>query len=126
MLLSSIVIDCDDVKKLSEFYQRLLGWEKKIYDHGKNGIWVTLKSKKESTTRLVFQQIENYERPIWPEEKGKQQQMMHMDFYSHDVEKDVEHALELGATLSKYQSGDWRVLLDSMDHPFCIVPTRKR
>lgn len=58
MILSSIVIDSDDANKLSDFYQKLLGWEKKVYDHGENGIWITLRSKTESTTRLVFQQIE--------------------------------------------------------------------
>jgi len=81
MILSSIVIDSDDANKLSDFYQKLLGWEKKVYDHGENGIWITLRSKTESTTRLVFQQIENYQRPTWPEEDDKQQQMIHIDFY---------------------------------------------
>lgn len=45
MILSSIVIDSDDVNKLADFYQKLLGWEKKIYDHGEDGIWVTLRNK---------------------------------------------------------------------------------
>lgn len=83
------------------------------------------KKQNESTTKLVFQQIKNYQRPIWPEEDGKQQQMIHMDFYSDDVEKDVERALNYGASLAKYQSGDWKVLLDPAGHPFCIVLTRK-
>lgn len=125
MILSSIVIDSDDANKLSDFYQKLLGWEKKVYDHGENGIWITLRSKNESTTRLVFQQIENYQRPTWPDEDNKQQQMIHMDFYSDNVEKDVKHALNCGASLAKYQSGDWKVLIDPAGHPFCIVPTRK-
>ena len=86
MILSSIVIDSDDANKLSDFYQKLLGWEKKVYDHGENGIWITLRSKNESTTRLVFQQIENYQRPTWPDEDNKQQQMIHMDFYSDNLE----------------------------------------
>ena len=54
MMLSSVVIDTDDVAMLSNFYQNLLGWEKKVYDHGEDGLWVTLRNKKESTTRLLF------------------------------------------------------------------------
>lgn len=125
MILSSIVIDSDDADKLSEFYQKLLGWEKKVYNHGENGIWITLRNKNESTTRLVFQQIQNYQRPTYPESENKQQKMMHMDFYSDNVEKDVEHALKCGATLAASQSGDWKVLIDPAGHPFCIVPNRK-
>lgn len=125
MILSSIVIDSDDAVKLSEFYERLLGWERKIYDHGENGIWITLRNKEKSTTRLVFQQVNNYQRPTWPEESDKQQQMLHMDFYSDNVSEDVEHALKCGATLADYQSGDWFVLIDPAGHPFCIVPKRE-
>lgn len=124
MILSSVVIDSDDADKLSDFYQNLLGWEKKVYNHGENGVWITLRSKEESTTDLVFQEIENYQKPVWPEENDKQQQMLHMDFYSDDVERDVKRALECGASLANYQSGDWKVLIDPAGHPFCIVPIR--
>ena len=77
MMLSSVVIDTDDVAMLSNFYQNLQKKKKKVYDHGEDGLWVTLRNKKESTTRLVFQELKNYQRPVWPEEKGTQQQMMH-------------------------------------------------
>ncbi len=126
MKLSSIVLDSGNAIQLADFYQNLLGWEKKVYDHGENGIWITLRNKEESTTRLVFQQVNNYQKPVWPAESNKQQQMLHMDFYSDNVEKDVKHALECGASLAKYQSGDWKVLIDPAGHPFCIVPTREK
>lgn len=124
MKLASVVIDSSNAERLSEFYKNLLGWDKKVYDHGENGIWITLRKKGESTTRLVFQQIDNYEKPIWPQKDKLQQQMMHLDFYSDNVEKDVEHAIKCGATLASSQSGDWKVLIDPAGHPFCIVPTR--
>ena len=125
MILSSVVLDCSDAKSLAEFYENLLGWEMKVYNHGENGDWIVLRNKKESTTRLVFQEIENYQKPIWPEEKGQQQQMMHLDFYSDNVEDSIQKALQYGATLAEFQSGDWYVLQDPAGHPFCIVPTRK-
>jgi catechol 2,3-dioxygenase-like lactoylglutathione lyase family enzyme len=125
MKLSSVVIDSNNAEELSEFYKNLLGWEKKVYNHSKNGDWIVLVNKDESTTRLVFQQIDNYIKPVWPEEKDKQQQMLHLDFYSNDVDASVKHAIKCGATLADYQSGDWKVLIDPAGHPFCIVPTRQ-
>ncbi len=125
MQLSSVVLDSDNAERLSEFYKNLLGWEKKVYDHGENGIWITLRNKEESTTRLVFQELSNYKRPVWPEKDNEQQQMMHLDFYTEDVPKSIEHALKCGAVLADVQSGDWKVLIDPAGHPFCIVPTRK-
>ncbi len=126
MLLSSVVLDCSDAKSLAKFYENLLGWEMKVYNHGENGDWIVLRNKEESTTRLVFQEIENYKKPVWPEEKGQQQQMMHLDFYADNVEESVKKALQCGATLADFQSGDWYVLIDPEGHPFCIVPTRKK
>ena len=125
MKLSSIVIDSDNANKLSEFYQKLLGWDKKVYNHSENGDWIVLVNKEMSTTRLVFQQIDDYKKPVWPEEKNEQQQMMHLDFYSDNVDESIKRAIECGAVLAKYQSGDWKVLIDPAGHPFCIVPTRQ-
>lgn len=126
MKLSSVVIDSDNANELANFYQKLLGWEKKVYNHGDNGDWIVLVNKKESTTRLVFQEIKDYKKPVWPEENDAQQQMMHLDFYVDDVEESVAHALSCGAVLANYQFGDWRVLIDPAGHPFCIVPTREK
>jgi len=123
--LSSVVIDSENAEELSEFYKKLLGWEKKVYNHGENGDWIVLINKNESTTRLVFQQIDNYQKPVWPEEKNKQQQMLHLDFYSDNVAESVKHAIDCGAVLADYQSGDWQVMFDPAGHPFCIVPTRE-
>ena len=126
MELSSVVIDSNNADKLSEFYKQLLNWDKKVYDHGENGIWVSLSKKADSTTRLVFQQVDNYTKPTWSKEANRMNQKIHLDFYSDDVEKDVKRAIGLGATLSETQTGDWIVLVDPAGHPFCIVPTRKR
>ena len=125
MKLSSVVIDSDNAEELSEFYKNLLGWEKKVYNHGESGDWIVLRNKEESTTRLVFQQTNNYKRPTWPTKKNEQQQMMHLDFYSDNVAESVKRAIKHGAKLADYQSCDWVVLIDPAGHPFCIVPTRE-
>lgn len=125
MKLGSVVIDSNNVEELSEFYKNLLGWQKKIYDHGKDGKWIVLSNKEESTTHLVFQQNDDYVKPVWPEEKNKQQQMLHLDFYSDNVNENIEHAIKCGAKIANYQSTDnWKVLIDPAGHPFCIIPAR--
>lgn len=125
MRLSSVVLDSGNAKELSDFYAKLLGWEKKVYNHGENGDWIVLRNKEESTTRLVFQEVIDYKKPEWPNKENSQQQMMHLDFYSDNVEDDVKHAISCGAYLAESQSGDWKVLIDPAGHPFCIVPDRK-
>lgn len=70
---------------------------------------------------LLFQDDDDYIKPVWPAEPGQQQQMMHLDFHTDDVEKDVRHAIACGATPAETQySEKWRVMLDPAGHPFCI------
>lgn len=43
--------------------------------------WLAVNSPDEHIC-LLFQQIDAYIPPVWPNETGKQQQMMHLDFAS--------------------------------------------
>ena len=117
--LGAIVLDSGNSEELSAFYEKLLGWTKHRYDEE----WIIVSSGGGEGTPLVFQEVKNYERPVWPGVSGKQQQMLHLDFYVDDIEKGVRRALSCGAELSKIQLEDgWRVLLDQAGHPFCILP----
>lgn len=115
----AIVLDSDNSEELADFYQKLLGWAKYRYDEE----WIIVSGDSGEGLPLVFQEIMNYERPIWPVKSGRQQQMIHLDFYVDNVEESVKHALSCGAELSKVQLKDgWRVMLDPAGHPFCILP----
>ena len=117
--MGAIVLDSGNSDELADFYARLLGWTK----YRQDAEWVIVTSEKGEGVPLVFQEIENYERPVWPAASRTQQQMLHLDFYVDDVEHGVKHALSCGAELSKVQlCDDWRVLLDPAGHPFCILP----
>lgn len=119
MKLGAVVLDSGDSEALSDFYQRLLGWKKKRIDEE----WIVVFSDAGEGLPLVFQEVPSYQRPVWPWEAEKQQQMAHLDFYTDDVEASVRHALSCGATLSAVQLGEgWKVLLDPAGHPFCILP----
>ena len=48
--------------------------------------------------------------------------MLHLDFYTDDLAKGVEHAVGCGAKLAQAQYSErWTVMLDPAGHPFCIV-----
>lgn len=118
--LATVVLDSKDIKGLSEFYIRLLGWTK---EYEEEGIWISIVSPTKGI-RLGFQSNEDYLPPVWPEEEGKQQQMLHLDFSvgKENLEAAVEHAIACGAVKAKDQySEHWVVMLDPAGHPFCFV-----
>ena len=113
--LGTITIDCGDAKKLSAFYAELLGWETlELYDmpavRGGSG------------TVFLFVQEEDYIPPVWPEEDGKQQKQIHLDFQVPDVPAAVRQAEELGAVKTKAQFGGeyFTTMADPAGHPFCL------
>lgn len=118
--LSTVVLDCRDVKALSGFYARMLGWKEGYTEEDE---WSEIEQAPGSTV-IGFQKNEDYVPPVWPEAPGAQQQMVHLDF---GVEKSrmaeaVAHAVACGAKVSPAQYSDhWTVMIDPAGHPFCFV-----
>lgn len=116
MKIFSIVIDSNNSEELSDFYSKMLGWEK-INDDEE---YIAVISPNNYPI-LLFQEDENYIKPAYPSSKNKQHQMIHLDFSVEDIDKGVEHAISCGAKLSEQQfSNEWKVLIDPAGHPFCI------
>jgi len=117
LFIGAVTLDSDNPKALADFYRKLLGWER-YHDDGEY-IYI---SPGERSMQLIFQENADYQRPAWPTEREKQQQMIHLDFYTDDLEKEVKRAIEYGAKLAEVQYSDgWRVMIDPAGHPFCIV-----
>jgi catechol 2,3-dioxygenase-like lactoylglutathione lyase family enzyme len=114
--LATVVLDCPDAHVLADFYGRLLGWEAKWTEPD----WVLLENPA-GGTRLSFQSEAGYEPPVWPEQPGEQQKMLHLDIRCDDLEEAGAHAIAAGATLADHQpQEDVRVFLDPAGHPFCL------
>lgn len=117
-MISSIIgiaFDCPNANELADFYVNLSGWEKEISSNE----WAGIRTMQGML--LVFQTVENYVPPVWPWEKGKQQQMAHIDFKVDDLRIAEEHALNCGATKAAVQYFDTStVMLDPAGHPFCL------
>lgn len=79
--LRTIVLDCKDAYELAYFYKNLLGWEFTYEEDS----WVLMRNPS-GGTGLSFQSESWYERPVWPEEKGKPTKMLHLDFKVSDTE----------------------------------------
>jgi len=119
--LGTVVLDCPDIEALSDFYIRLLGWEK---DDVEEGDWLSIRSLS-GGVRLGFQTNPDYVPPVWPEEPEKQQQMLHVDFEVRGrdgLERAVRRAVSCGAKRAEIQySDEWVVMIDPAGHPFCFV-----
>jgi len=118
--LKTAVLDCPDVRALSDFYARMLGW-KVAYSEGDE--WIDIAPPR-GGTGLGFQKNEDYLPPVWPEEPGAQQQMLHLDFAVAPEQMDaaVAHAIACGARRAPVQFSDrWTVMIDPVGHPFCFV-----
>jgi len=112
----NIVIDCTDAGVLAEFYSKLLGWE---WTHPRANGWAAITSP--NGTVFAFQEVEEYEPPVWPWQSDRQGQMLHLDFYVDNLEEAVAYAISLGAE----QAGEQyfktsRTMIDPAGHPFCL------
>lgn len=112
----NIVIDCMDAGIMANFYSKLLNWK---WTHPQANGWAAITSP--TGMVIAFQEIEEFEPPVWPWQKDKQGQMLHLDFYVDDLEESVSHALSLGARLAdKQYFKTSRTLIDPAGHPFCL------
>lgn len=127
MTLGAIVIDSNNIEELSSFYEKFLGWTKNVQiQEGEK--WITVVKADYSETPLVFQENHDYTEPKWPSNKEEQGQMIHLDFYvsEDEFESKIEHAIKCGAKMAEEQfSNNWKVMIDTSGHPFCIIPIPK-
>ncbi len=108
----SIVIDCPDPGTLATFYGTMLGWKVDITSD-----WAHATA--DYGQDIGFQQVENYQPPVWPGQEHPQQ--MHLDVMVDDLDEGEAAVVELGATRAEHQPGEtFRVFIDPAGHPFCL------
>lgn len=112
-----VVLDCKDPEKLSDFYAKLLGWQKGYISDD----FIIIVSEN-CAVNIGFQKNDMYVAPVWPEEADRQQQMLHLDFSMEKakLQEWIDFAIKLGATKAEKQYGEWAVMLDPEGHPFCF------
>ncbi|MBW4030609.1 MAG: VOC family protein [Acidobacteria bacterium] len=113
-------LDCPDPLTLAAFYSRVTGVP--VAPRGdvapEDLEWIELDMGDRPT--LAFQRVPHYVAPTWPE--GAIAQQAHLDFTVRDLDAGEAHVLAAGATKTAFQPDDsFRVYLDPVGHPFCLV-----
>lgn len=111
--VSDVAIDCPDGGALARFYGPLLGME--ITYEGPEGAMIA----REGQPSVMFQNVEGYRPPRWPDPARPQQ--FHLDVTVTDIDEAEPQVLALGATRLPGEGGNWRVYADPAGHPFCLV-----
>jgi hypothetical protein len=68
---------------------------------------------------VLFQQVESYTPPRWPDPAYPQQ--IHLDVQVTDVDAAEAAALAIGARRLPGEGENWRVFADPADKPFCFT-----
>jgi len=114
--LATVVLDCPDAHVLAVEVGQVLGWEITFTEPD----WVLMRHPG-GGTGLAFQSEPDYQPPVWPEERGAQQKMLHLDLWVDDLRTAGAHVVAAGATEASHQpQDDVRVYLDPAGHPFCL------
>lgn len=115
-IIGDLMIDCADAKISRDFYADLMEWEKLVsYD--------CPAVKTGNGLMILFAEPEiAYAPPVWPEEVGKEQKQMHLDFTVDALQPFVDKAIGLGATKAAAQYGgeECVTMLDPEGRPFCF------
>jgi predicted enzyme related to lactoylglutathione lyase len=113
--LRSTVLDCQEPRRLAEFYAAVLGGSTTAEDDD----WVVLTD--ESGRRLAFQRAPEHQQPQFPDPRGSQQ--FHFDIEVDDIDEADAKVLDLGATRvdDANEDGTFRVYRDVAGHTFCLV-----
>lgn len=124
--LSLTALDCPDPLALAEFYARLTGWELDATDEEIAALpqvrWIEL-CNPDGGPRLAFQRVADHVGPTWPH--GPVPQQLHLDFDVRSLEEAQAAAVAIGALVAadQPQPDSFRVMLDPVGHPFCLVLT---
>ncbi len=111
--LMAVMLDCPDAKALSHFYAELLG---KPVTFEADGVAMI---GEDGAQPVMFQQVERYNAPRWPDPAFPQQ--IHLDVTVQDADAAERAALDIGATRLDGAGPDWRVYADPAGKPFCLV-----
>jgi len=116
--LTATVLGTPDLPALADFYRELLGWVEMTREPG----WVRLRAPEQERPGLSFQLEKDHVPPVWPQDPGSQQMQAHLDIQVDDLDREVERAVELGATIESHQPqpDGVRVMRDPHGHLFCL------
>jgi catechol 2,3-dioxygenase-like lactoylglutathione lyase family enzyme len=113
--LFGVTLDCPDAKALSRFYAEVLGWPVTWEGDGIAMIG------NDGEQPMLFQQVEEYTAPQWPDPAHPQQVHLDLEVPDADAAQTAEtQVLALGATRLGGGGQTFRVYADPAGKPFCL------
>jgi catechol-2,3-dioxygenase len=110
-----VMLDCPDAKVLSTFYSELTG--KPITYEAPGAAMIGEDGK----MPILFQQVEEYHAPQWPDPAHPQQVHLDLLVERDDLESAEQAVLGIGATKLPAGGDNWRVYADPAGKPFCFT-----
>jgi catechol 2,3-dioxygenase-like lactoylglutathione lyase family enzyme len=110
-----VMLDCPDAEVLSTFYAEVLG---KPITYAAPGMAMI---GEDGAQPVLFQQIDDYRAPRWPDPAYPQQ--LHLDLLIEraDLSSAERAVLAIGATRLPGSGDNWRVYADPAGKPFCFT-----
>lgn len=111
--IGAVAIDCDDHRRIGQFYSELLDTE---IVHETDSFCAL----RVGALWLLIKTVANHALPTWPE--GSHPQQEHLDFAVEDLDSAEAVAIAAGARKAAVQPepDNWRVMIDPAGHPFCL------
>ena len=118
---TGVCLDCSDAGELAQFYSRLLGWTVTASD---GAGWIRIDDPA-GGVGLNFQAEAWYQPPVWPEQPGAKDKMLHFEIGVDDLDDAIARVVAAGGRIADHQPEDrrqdqLRVMLDPAGHPFCL------
>ncbi|GAA4596215.1 hypothetical protein GCM10023194_67850 [Planotetraspora phitsanulokensis] len=115
--LMGVMLDVPDAAAASDFYFKLTGKPVTFLDADMGVAMIG----EDGRQPILFQQIEDYRAPQWPDPAHPQQ--AHLDLLVDESEIDAAEraALAIGATRLLGEGDNWRVYADPFGKPFCFT-----
>ena len=120
---TSVTVMTPEPLRLADFYARLLGTEVSSTEPPPPGAPEAAGFAQVRMPHLTvnFEYEEQWTRPVWPAQAGRQTATQHLDLRVEDLDAASDWATRCGATLADTQpQDDVRVFLDPVGHPFCL------
>ena len=113
LAIDCVLIDCNDLQRMSEFWRSVLTLEH--VSTGPSGGYLLV--DKQETTRLGLM-------PSSEEKRGKNR--VHLDLRPDNQEAEIQRLLELGAVPIDIDQRDvsWVVMADPEGNEFCVLRSR--
>ena len=120
--LHLVVLDCPEPFELATFYAALTGIPVETWPGHAPEDMAGIDLVHISEPSLSFERVRDFTPPSWPD--GPVPQQIHLDFVVDDLDEAEAFALSIGARKADHQPGEtFRVLLDPVGHPFCLIAT---